>query len=257
MRRLRKLSLPALVSLVYLFLYLPIIVLIVFSFNDAEMTFNWHGFTLQWYRELFQTQEIWFFLKNSLIVAGAATTLSLILGVMVVYGMKRHLDRFAHIFYIPVLIPEIVLSVGFLYLFSFFGVPLGMPTIIVAHTLLGLAFSVPLLHARLAEMDKNVIEASLDLGATKWQTFSKIVIPFLAPAFFSAGLLSWIASFDDFLIAFFCAGSSSQTLPLYIYAMVRVGVSPVINALSVLMLVFSCVLVVIYSSIKFKSKDIV
>ena len=131
-----------------------------------------------------------------------------------------------------------------------------MPTVIVAHTLLGLAYSVPLLHARLSELDENVIEASMDLGATPWQTFVRIVFPFLRPALLSAGLLAWIVSFDDFLIAFFCTGGSSQTLPLYIYAMVRVGVSPVINALSVLMLVLSCLLVLIYSSIKFKSKDI-
>jgi len=220
------------------------------------MSYQWHGFTLKWYQELFHSEVIWGVLKNSLIVAGCSTFLSLTLGAMVVYGMKEKLDRFAHIFYIPVLIPEIVLSVGFLYLFSFFRIPLGLPTVIVAHTLLGLAYSVPLLHARLSELDENVIEASMDLGATPWQTFVRIVFPFLRPALLSAGLLAWIVSFDDFLIAFFCTGGSSQTLPLYIYAMVRVGVSPVINALSVLMLVLSCLLVLIYSSIKFKSKDI-
>ncbi|HBR70820.1 TPA: spermidine/putrescine ABC transporter permease PotC [Candidatus Dependentiae bacterium] len=254
--QLRKYSLPLLVILAYLFLYLPIIVLIVFSFNNANMSYQWHGFTLKWYQELFHSEVIWGVLKNSLIVAGCSTFLSLTLGAMVVYGMKEKLDRFAHIFYIPVLIPEIVLSVGFLYLFSFFRIPLGLPTVIVAHTLLGLAYSVPLLHARLSELDENVIEASMDLGATPWQTFVRIVFPFLRPALLSAGLLAWIVSFDDFLIAFFCTGGSSQTLPLYIYAMVRVGVSPVINALSVLMLVLSCLLVLIYSSIKFKSKDI-
>lgn len=254
--QLRKISLPLLVGFVYLFLYLPIIVLIVFSFNDAQMTYHWHGFTFKWYQELFHSEVIWSVLKNSLIVAGCSTFLSLTLGSMVVYGMKERLNRFAHMFYIPVLIPEIVLSVGFLYLFSFFKIPLGLPTVIVAHTLLGLAYSVPLLHARLAELDEHIIEASLDLGATPWQTFVRIVLPFLSPALLSAGLLTWIVSFDDFLIAFFCTGGSSQTLPLYIYAMVRVGVSPVINALSVLMLVLSCLLVLIYSSIKFKSKDI-
>jgi len=171
--------------------------------------------------------------------------------------MKERLDFCAHLFYLPVLIPEIVLAVGFLYLFSFFKIPLGLPTIIIAHTLLGLAYSIPLIHARFAEMAEDMIEASMDLGATQWQTFTRIVVPFLAPALLSAGLLSWIVSFDDFLIAFFCAGSASQTLPLYIYAMVRVGVSPVINALAVVLLVVSCLLVLLYSSISFKSKDIV
>ncbi len=253
----RKLSLPVFVSSIYLFLYIPIIILIVFSFNKAQMAYNWQGFTLQWYVELFRSEEIWLVLKNSLIVAGCSTFFSLLFGVMIVYGMKERLDFCAHLFYLPVLIPEIVLAVGFLYLFSFFKIPLGLPTIIIAHTLLGLAYSIPLIHARFAEMAEDMIEASMDLGATQWQTFTRIVVPFLAPALLSAGLLSWIVSFDDFLIAFFCAGSASQTLPLYIYAMVRVGVSPVINALAVVLLVVSCLLVLLYSSISFKSKDIV
>jgi len=253
----RRLSLPIFVSCVYLLLYLPVIVLVVFSFNDAQMTYNWSGFTTQWYRELFVSDEIWLVLKNSLIVSFVSMCLSLSFGVMVVYSLKERLDRIASLFYVPLLIPEVVLSVGFLYLFSFFGVPLGLPTLIVAHTLLGLAFTVPLIHARFAEMSVDVIEASMDLGASEWQTFVSIVLPFLSPALVASGLLAWVVSFDDFLIAFFCAGSSSQTLPLYIYAMVRVGVSPVINALSVLMLVVSCILVGIYSYITFKLKDLV
>jgi len=257
MNLIKRLGLPFLVCGVYLILYLPVIVLIIFSFNDAQMTYNWHGFTTHWYKELFVSQEIWLVLKHSLIVAFASTMLSLLFGVMVVYGLKERLDRFASLFYIPLLVPEIVLSVGFLYLFSFLKVPLGLPTLIVAHTLLGLAFTVPLIHARFAEMRIDVVEASMDLGASEWQTFARVVLPFLSPGLVAAGLLAWIVSFDDFLVAFFCAGSSSQTLPLYIYAMVRVGVSPVINALSVLMLFVSCLLVGIYSSIKFKSKDIV
>jgi len=257
MRRLRRFVLPSFVGAAYLFLYLPIIVLVIFSFNNAQGTYNWHGFTTKWYVALFHSEEILMVLKNSLIVAFCSTFLSLVLGVMVVYAFKELLDRLAGLFYIPILVPEIVLSVGFLYLFSFFNIPLGLPTLIVAHTLLGLAFSVPLIHARFSEMDSNVIEASMDLGASGWQTFVRIVLPFLTPSLLSAGLLSWIISFDDFLISFFCAGSSSQTLPLYIYAMIRSGVSPVINALSTIMLVLSCLLVLIYSSIKFQSKDIV
>lgn len=251
----KRFGLPALVASVYMLLYLPVIVLIVFSFNDAQMTYNWHGFTLQWYKELFASPEIWLVLKNSLIVAISSTTLSLLFGVMIVYGLKERLASLANFFYIPILVPEIVLSVGFLYLFSFFKVPLGLPTLIVAHTLLGLAFTVPIIHSRFVEMSSDVVEASLDLGASEWQTFVRIVLPFLMPSLIASGLLAWIVSFDDFLISFFCAGSSSQTLPLYIYAKVRIGVSPVINALSVFMLMVSCLLVGIYSSITFKSKD--
>jgi spermidine/putrescine transport system permease protein len=257
MKQLRYYMLPMFVGCVYLFLYIPIIVLVIFSFNDAHGTYNWHGFTTKWYVQLLYSDEILFVLKNSLIVAFCATFLSLLFSVMVVYAARGILDRVAHMFYIPILVPEIVLAVGFLYFYSFFHIPLGLPTLIVAHTLLGLAFCVPLIHARFSEMDNNVIEASMDLGATQWQTFTYVVFPFLTPALVSGGLLAWIISFDDFLIAFFCAGSASQTLPLYIYATIRTGVSPMINALSTILLIMSALLVLVYSSIKFQSKDIV
>lgn len=251
-----KRGISILVGGVYLFLYMPILVLVVFSFNHSPYACCWSGFTLHWYRELFQSAEIWEVLKNSLIVACASTLLSLVFGVMVVYGARQLLDRVVHLFYLPILIPEIVLSVGFLYFFSAFNIPLGLPTLITAHTLLGLAFVVPLVHTRFAEMNRSILEASMDLGASEWQTFVRIVLPFLAPSLLSAGLLAWIISFDDFLMSFFCTGSASQTLPLYLYAKIRVSVSPVINALSTLMLLSSVALVGIFS-IKGKAKDMV
>lgn len=257
MRFLRRIRLPLFVAGVYGLLYLPIIVLVVFSFNSSSDSHTWGGLTLRWFGELFRTPEIWLVVKHSLIVACAAMTLSLVFGVMIVCSMKKRLDRFASLFYIPVLVPEIILAVGFLYLFSFLKVPLGLQTLIVAHTLLGLAFSVPLLHARFAEMNERVVEASLDLGATKWQTFLYVVLPFLRPALVSVGLLVWILSFDDFLISFFCAGSSSQTLPLYIYSRVHVGVTPVINALSTFTLLVSCLLVILYSVLRVRLKEII
>lgn len=255
--RMNNIRLASIVGAVYLFLYLPILVLIVFSFNDGISSYEWRGFTLRWYHELILNSEIWSVLRNSLIVAFSATALSLILGTMVVYGLQQKLDRMVQFFYLPILVPEIVLSVGFLYLFSFLRIPMGLPTLIAAHTLLGLAFVVPLVHTRFAEMDKNLVEASLDLGASQWQTFTKVVVPFLAPALFSAGLLAWIISFDDFLISFFCAGSSSQTLPLYLYAKIRVGMSPLINVLSAVTLLSSCGLVVIYSYMRSKTEDLI
>jgi spermidine/putrescine transport system permease protein len=257
MHILRRLSLPIFVGCVYAMLYVPIIVLVVFSFNKAPMMYGWGGFTLHWFGELFRSSEILFAMKNSFIVAFSSTFLSLLFGMMLVYSFKARLDRLALFFYLPLLVPEIVLAVGFLYLFSFLNVPFGLPTLIVAHTLLGLAFAVPLLHARFSEMQANVMEASMDLGASRLQTFVRVVLPFLRPALFSAGMIAWIISFDDFLISFFCAGSSSQTLPLYIYARIRIGVTPIINALSTFTLLVSCLLVAIYSSIDIESKDIV
>lgn len=257
MKFMGRLGLPLFVLFVYALLYLPIMVLMFFSFNKAPGGYHWTGFTLSWFGELFQTTEIWVALQHSLIVAFAAMALSLIFGIMIVCSMKDYLRRFAEFFYLPILIPEIVLAVGFLYLFSFLKIPFGLPTLIVAHTLLGLAFAVPLLHARFNEMDPNVIEASLDLGASMWRTFLWVILPFLRPALFSVGLLVWITSFDDFLISFFCAGSASQTLPLYIYARVHVGITPVINALSTVTLVVSCLLVTIYSALRVKLEEII
>jgi spermidine/putrescine transport system permease protein len=242
---------------VYALLYLPIIVLIIFSFNDSSATYQWGGFTLRWFGELFHSSEIWLVLKHSLIVAFSAVALSLLFGLMIVCSLKERLNRIASWFYIPLLVPEIVLAVGFLYLFSFLRVPLGLTTLIVAHTLLGLAFSVPLLHARFVEMNPDVIEASLDLGASKWQTFIRVVLPFLQPAVFSVALLVWMTSFDDFLISFFCTGSASQTLPLYIYARVHAGITPVINALSTFTLLVSFLLVIVYSWLRVKLEEVV
>ncbi len=257
MRFIGRISLPIFVACVYTLLYLPIIILFVFSFNSAPGGYSWGGFTLRWFVELFHTAEIWLVLKHSLIVAFSAMFLSLLFGVMLVYGMKERLARIAVFFYIPILVPEIVLAVGFLYLFSFLSVPLGLVTLIVAHTLLGLAFAVPLLHVRFSELDPNIIEASLDLGASKWQTFVYVILPFLRPALLSIGLLIWITSFDDFLISFFCAGSASQTLPLYIYARIHVGITPVINALSTFTLLVSSLLVIIYSAMRVRLKEII
>jgi spermidine/putrescine transport system permease protein len=131
-------------------------------------------------------------------------------------------------------------------------VPLGLTTLIVGHTLVGLGFVVPIVYNRFAEIDQRLIEASLDLGATYWQTFFKIVLPLLRPALIAAGLLVFIISLDDFLVAFFCASADSQTLSLYIFSMVRAGLSPLVNALSTFLLLVSCLFVLLFSLISQK-----
>lgn len=253
-RTLAKMWMPLFVFIMYLILYLPIVVMSAFSFNNTSLSYQWKGLTFKWYGALWSSPEIWTSLTNSLIVSGSATFLSLALGVMVVYGLGHRAQRLSPFFSLPVLVPEVVLGVGFLYFFSFFRVPLGLPTLVVAHTLLGLAFAIPLLSSRFMELDQYVIEASTDLGASGTQTFFKIVLPFLSPALIAAGLVSWIVSFDDFLLSFFCAGPSSQTLPLYIYTKVRVGVTPEINALSTLILLVTCMMVFAYFWIQAKTQ---
>ncbi len=245
----KRLILPTLVAGVYVLLYLPMLVMIIFSFNKAYLGFSWKGFTTDWYYQLFHSAEIWAVLKNSLIVACTAVGLSLTMGIALIWGLNRKFERLLSAFYTSIMIPEIVISVGLLSIFTFLQVPLGLTTLIVGHTLLGLGFVIPIVHARFNELDRRLIEASLDLGASMRQTFFKVVLPFLVPAIVSAGLLVFIISLDDFLISFFCASPTSQTLSLYIYSTIRAGVSPVINALSVLMLVGSSILVLIFLSL--------
>lgn len=244
------------VFLAYLFLYLPIIILVVFSFNDSLLPFVWKGFTLKWYAHLFDAPEVWHALKNSLIVAMSAVALSLVMGVcLVFYSARSSLARFLILFYGTLAIPEIVLAASLLTLFLFAYVPLGITTLIAVHTLLGLGYVVPMVSARFEELDYRLTEASMDLGATRTQTFFLIILPLLWPALVASALLVFIISFDDFLLSFFCAGATVQTLPIYIFAMIRSGATPMINALSTLLLVLSSILVLIISSLKIKRTD--
>ena len=250
-----SLFLPLWVSVAYLFLYIPLAVLITFSFNKVEFPYHWVGFSWRWYGELFSSAEIWQSAWNSLIVGISAVFLSLVIGLLfVIWNAQHKSDHLLSFFYPNLVVPEIVLTVGLLSFFVFFNVPLGLMTVIVGHTLLGLGYTIPILNARFSTLDKNIIEASLDLGATYRQTFFKVVLPILAPALLAAGLLVFILSLDDFLIAFFCAGTSAQTLPLFIFAMIRTGVSPVVNALATVMMAVSSLLVIAFCSLRIRAR---
>ena len=246
-------GMPIAVAAFYLFLYIPIFVLIVFSFNNNPFTNSWVGFTTDWYADLFASTEVWIALKNSLLIAVSSVWLSLTLGsILIFFGSRTIVNRLLPFFYGSLALPEIVLAVGLLSLFSFFAVSLGATTLIVGHTLLGLGYVIPILHGRFAELDVHLIEASYDLGATKRQTFFRIVLPLLMPALIAAGLLVFIISLDDFIISFFCAGASVQTLPLYIFAVIRSGATPMLNALSTIMLMISSFLVMLFSFLQVK-----
>lgn len=241
---------------VYFFLYLPIIVLVLFSFNNNEFTYEWQGFTTKWYHELFQSVEIWDALKNSFVVALSSVALSLTMGVLLVfYSTHTFFKKAFLLFYGNLAVPEIVLAIGMLSFFSFFSIPLGLTTLIAGHTLLGLGYVVPLIHSRFIELNDRFTEASLDLGATQGQTLTKVILPLLYSSLIAAGLLVFIISFDDFVISFFCSGSATQTLPMYIFSMIRAGASPVVSALSTLLLVVSSILVLIFSSLQLKKMD--
>jgi len=252
-RKFSNIFFPLWVAATYLFLYIPIIVLVVFSFNKIAFPYRWEGFSLQWYQELFASADIWQAVQNSLIVGVSSVFLSLLLALLfVIWCSEKDIDGLMGIFYPNLVVPEIVLAVGLLSFFVFFNIPFGLHTLIVGHTLLGLGYAVPIIYNRFHSLDQRIIEASLDLGATYRQTFFKVTLPMLYPALLAAGILVFILSLDDFLIAFFCSGTSSQTLSLYIFAMIRSGVSPVVNALATLMMVVSSLLVIAFCAVKAK-----
>ncbi|HLB41109.1 MAG TPA: ABC transporter permease subunit, partial [Candidatus Babeliales bacterium] len=163
------------------------------------------------------------------------------------WGLFQQLGHYFALFYLTVLVPEVMIAVSLLGFFTLFKLSLGFTSLIIGHTLIGLGFVIPLLYSRLRELDYRLIEAAQDLGASKWQTFRSVVLPLLMPAISSAALLVLITSLDDFLISFFCAGAASQTLSLYIFALIRTGISPEVNALSTIMLLVSTILVGAFS----------
>jgi spermidine/putrescine transport system permease protein len=251
-----RLFFKLLVASVFIFLYLPLVVLVLYSFNTRSFPAPWHAFTWDWYHELFRSSHLWEAFLNSLIVACAATLISVLMGILLIYYAVcgGDLSLLARFFYGNLIVPEVVLAVGLLMFFTYFSIPLGFPTLIIAHTVLATGYLIPVVVTRFYELDRGLIEASLDLGATYWQTFRYIIMPLVRPAFFASGLLVFVLSFDDFLLSYFCAGSTAQTLPLYILSMLRSGVSPIVNALSALLLIMSSVLVMAFCWLNRKTR---
>ncbi|MFH1831994.1 MAG: ABC transporter permease [bacterium] len=237
---------PLFIVLVYLFLYLPILVLALFSFNDSAISAKWVGFSFRWYKALAHNPEILEAFQNSIIVALSSTILSIILGTMFVISSKWWKnDRPFNLFYTNIILPDLILAVCVLSTFTFFHIPMGYTSLITGHTLLGLGFVIPIIRARFSELDPILTEASLDLGATYLQTFRKVHLPLLAPALITSALLVFTLSLDDFFIAFFCSSPSVQTLSVYVFSIARTTIDPTINALSAIFLVVSSIIVLL------------
>ncbi len=249
-------TLAAIVAVIYIFLYVPMAILVIYSFNDAPFPAPWAGFTSRWYAAFWESKPLWEALGNSCFIAVASTLLSCILGVFLLFYTlySKRIERLFVLFYGNLILPEIILAVALLSVFSFFSIPLGLPTLIASYVMLGLGYVVPLIYTRYKELDPRLIEASLDLGASQFTTFWRIIFPLLVPSLVGAALLIFIITFDDFLLAFFCAGSTTQTLPLYIFSMIRSGVSPIVNALSTVMLIFSSILVLLFCFLNVKKR---
>jgi spermidine/putrescine transport system permease protein len=232
------------VCFAYIFLYLPIFVLSIFSFNISKVPSHWEGFSLKWYKALLTHTEILESFKVSIIVALCATLLSVLLGTCFVVASKWWKSDFLfYLFYANILLPEIVLGIGILSTFALLKIPLGYGSLIVGHTILGFGFVIPIIKARFVELDPLLTEASLDLGANHVQTFTKVTLPLLMPSLIASSLLVFTLSLDDFLISFFCSGPSVQTLSVCVYSMAKLGVNPTINAVSTIFLVISSIVV--------------
>lgn len=233
---------------VFLFLYLPILLLIIYSFNANRVVGVWTGFSLDWYDVLFHDRAMIDAFKVSMWVATWSTLISTVLGTLAAMSLEKYRYRgklpFDAVMYLPIIIPDIVMALSALLFFVIVAVPLSRYTILIAHVAFNVAFVAVIVRARLADMDRNLEEAAADLGANEWTTFRRVTLPLLMPAIVSAALLAFTLSLDDFVITFFVSGPGSTTLPVRVYSMVKFGVTPEVNAISTLMLLGSTVLVV-------------
>ena len=240
-------SILAITLLVFLFLHLPILVLVVFSFNDSKFSVDWQGFTLNWYHRLLERPDIMRGLRASVIVGVASTVISAILGTLVALALARHRFRgrtaLEGFLYVPIVTPEIVVGISLLILFALFKIPLGLTTITIAHVAFSVSFVVIVVLARLEGMDSTLEEAAMILGADEVTTFWKVTVPQLWPGILSGALLAFTMSFDDFVITSFVSGSGSSTLPIVVYGMVRRNVEPSINAISTIILLVTTALI--------------
>lgn len=229
------------------FLYLPILVLLVFSFNASRLAATWQGFSWHWYSQLAENGALHAAVQNSLLVAVASTAVATVLGIPAAMGLERLARRprqiLGGLFLLPLVIPEVMMGVSLLLLFVMIGMPLGLTTVILGHTAFNLPVVIVLVRAKLRKLDPCLEEAAADLGASPWEIFRLITLPLLRPAILGAVLLAFTVSLDDFIVTFFVAGPGATTLPLKVYSMIKSGVSPEINALSALMVLLSMGLV--------------
>ena len=231
-RRWTRFVLPAYTGLVIIYLVSPILVMILYSFNDSgfkRVSFRWLGFTTKWYPKVFAKPDLTAALKNSLIVASISTIIATILGTMIALALVRYRFRLRSttefVMFMNISAPEIVLGASLLSLFITFGVPRGLVTIVVAHVMFNIAYVAVTVRARLAGFERSLEEAAKDLYAGPWATFRRVTFPLIFPGVLAGGLLAFALSIDDFVITNFNSGAV-QTFPLWVYGAVRVGIPP-------------------------------
>lgn len=248
LKKIGNFTLSGYAILFFLFLYVPIIILIVFSFNDSKSVFVWQGFTLKWYARVFQDARLLLALRNTLIISVASTVISTIFGTMISVAMERWDFRlklpFDALLFLPIVIPDISMGVMLLAFFGLIGMAQGLGTVVIAHVAFNISFVAVIVRARMASLDPRLEEAAQDLGANEWQTFWQVIFPLLLPGIMGGALTAFTLSMDDYVITFFTSGNESL-LSLYIYSLVKTGVKPNINALSSLMILVSMGLVLL------------
>jgi len=226
---------------VFAFLYLPIGVLIAYSFNTSRLNIRWEGFTVQWYERLWSNDPILRALQNSLIIALATTVASVVIGTVGAWLLHRFRFRFSGtiqtLVCLPMVMPEIVMGISLLVFFTVLSLPLGFGSVIIAHITFCFPFVLVAVQARLQGLDPALEEAALDLGATPLQAFWLVIVPSLRPAIISGALMAFTLSLDELIVTYFTASPASATLPLRVFGMAKVGLNPMLNALSAIFIV--------------------
>ena len=233
----------------YAFLYMPLAIVVLFSFNDSELNASWVGFTTRWYGKLLGDAGMLQAAANSLLIAIISSTIATVLGTMAGIALHRWRPRFLPFLVLtPVAMPEILLGVSLLLFFrQVLDLTLGLFSILVAHITFSIGFVAIIVRARLAGMDESIFEAARDLGATPWRTFTRVTFPLIVPGIVAGFLMSFTLSIDDFVITFFVAGVGVATLPLQIYSMIKVAVTPEVNAISTLLMALTLTLIALAS----------
>ena len=235
---------------VYAFLYIPLLIVILYSFNDSKLNAEWVGFTFDWYRKLFHHDEMIQAAGNSLIIALIASFTSTVLGTMAGFAMHKYPNRLLQVLVLtPIAIPEILMGVSLLIFFVMLNLSLGMVSITLAHIAFCLGFVAIVVRSRLAGMDESLTEAARDCGATPMQAFRLVTLPLIMPGVIAGALMAFTLSIDDFVITFFTAGANASTLPLQIYSMIKIAVTPEVNAVSTLLMGLTLLLIVIASKL--------
>lgn len=245
--------------IIYFILYAPIIILVIYSFNSSKLNAVWQGFTFNWYSVLANDSDVITALAHSLTVACISTLIATIIGTLAAVGMYKYKFKgktvLDGLLYVPIVIPEIVMGISLLVFFTQLKITLGLLTLILAHVTFCVSYVVIVVRARMKSFDKSLEEAAMDLGANGLQTFVKVTLPVIMPGIVAGALMSFTLSLDDVIISFFVSGAGYETLPLRIYSMVRVGVSPEINALSTVMLIITLSIAVISELMQIKKTN--